>query len=129
MGRLRAERLERSERFADRGLALAQTLQRKRVFDRVVGQVVGCFTSVGANVFEADEAMSTKDFCKSLAIAVKEANEARFWLRQAKANLWVSPSRLVPIESEAIELKRVLGAIVLNTKRNDAKAVQSRARG
>ena len=129
MGRLRPELLERCERFADRGLALALTLQRKRVFNRAVDQVVGCFTSVGANVFEADEAMSRKDFCKSLTIAVKEANEARFWVRRAKANQWVAPSRLPSLEAEAMELKRLLGAIVLRTKQSDAKAMRSGTRG
>ena len=52
MARLRAEMLERVESFADRGLKLAQTLERKRVYPRVIDQTVGAFTSVGANVFE-----------------------------------------------------------------------------
>lgn len=120
MGRLRESLLERSETFADRGLSFAQALQRRRVFGRVVDQVVGCFTSVGANVFEADEAMTRKDFCKSMAIAVKEVNEARYWIRRAKANKWTSENRLVPLEAEALELKKVLGAIVLNTRGKDS---------
>jgi four helix bundle protein len=83
--------------------------------------MVGCFTSVGANVFEADEAMSRKDFCKSLAISVKELNESRYWIRRAAANGWTKPQRLAPLEAEAIELKRVLGAMVLRTARTTGK--------
>ena len=96
---------------------LTRELQKKRVFSRAIDHVVGCFTSVGANVFEADEAMSRKDFVKCLSIAVKEASEARYWVRRAKSNQWVSPKRLASLEQEAEEIRKVLGAIVLNTKR------------
>lgn len=117
MGRLKQQLLERCEAFADRGLALASALTRKRVFPRVIDQVCGCFTSVGANVFEADEAMTRKDFCKSLAIAVKELSECRYWIRRCRTNAWIPKERLELLEQEAIELRKVLGAIVLNTRR------------
>ena len=127
MGRFKPSLTERAEAFADRGLALARELERRRIWNRVVDQMVGCFTSVGANVFEADEAMSRKDFCRSLAISVKELNESRYWIRRASANGWVEPQRLEPLEAEAIELKRVFGAMVVRTARSTGKNGQRRA--
>jgi four helix bundle protein len=126
MGRLRASTLERAEQFADRGLAMARELERKRVWARVLDQVVGCFTSAGANLFEADEAMSRKDFAKALAISVKELNESRYWIRRAVANGWIPQKRLAPLESEATELKRMLGAMIVRTIRTTGKNGQRR---
>jgi four helix bundle protein len=51
-------------------------------------QIAASGTSVGANTFEADEAMSRKDFCKALGIANKELNETRFWLRLFVRREW-----------------------------------------
>lgn len=65
--------------------------------------------------------MSRKDFCKSLAIAVMELNECRYWIRRGASNGWVKPQRLAPLEAEAIELKRVLGAMVLRTVQTTGK--------
>ncbi|HMN39790.1 MAG TPA: four helix bundle protein [Phycisphaerales bacterium] len=121
MGRLRTPLLDRVEAFADRGLAFARKMEDEGVWNRVIDQTVGCFTSVGANVFEADEAMSRKDFCKALAISVKELNESRFWIRRAAKNAWVSAKRLAPLEAEAVELKRILGAMVLRTAQSTGR--------
>jgi four helix bundle protein len=49
----------------------------------------GSGTSVGANIFEADEAMSRPDFCRMLGIVIKELNETRFWLRLVVARKWI----------------------------------------
>lgn len=105
MARLQPELLMRVEAFADRMLDLASALAKAKVHARVIGQLVGCGTAVGANVFEADEAMSRADFCKCLAIAVKELNEARFWIRLVARQGWVASRRLTGLEAECVELK------------------------
>lgn len=116
MARLQESFLERIEQFCDRVLAVADALERKRVSRRIVDQIVGCGTSVGANVFEADEAMSRGDFVKSLCIATKEVNEARFWLRLAGRRNWLTAARLTPLLEECSELKRVFGSMISRTK-------------
>ena len=62
MARLKAELLERFEAYADRVADVGEELDRQGRFRRVVEQVVACGTSVGANAFEADEALSSADF-------------------------------------------------------------------
>ena len=44
-------------------------------------QLLRSATSIGANVEEAQAAQSKKDFVAKMAIASKEAREARYWLR------------------------------------------------
>lgn len=116
MSRLREELLERVVDFGDRGLQLADALNRKAP-RRNIDQIAACFTSVGANVYEAHEAMSERDFCKALGISIKEASESRYWLRIVARREWVPRQRLDPLETECVELIKILGAIIFKTKR------------
>lgn len=119
MGRLQAEFLDRVERFADRVMDVTDALESKQVSRRIMDQVAASGTSVGANTFEADEALSRKDFCKALGIANKELNETRFWLRLFVRREWLSPSSMSGLLAEAEELKRILGAMIAKTRSND----------
>ncbi len=116
MGRLKAATLERVEQFADRVLDVVETLEGKRVSARILSQLTGAGTSPGANVWEADEALSSKDFAKTLGIVVKELNEARYWLRLVGRRGWIAPKRLHPLEAEAIELKKMFGTMIHRTR-------------
>ena len=117
MARLRPELLERVEDVADRVLDVAEHVGSNRRFPRLIEQMAASGTSIGANVFEADEAMSAKDFCKCLCIAVKELNETRYWLRLFARRGWVAPKRIGPLETELVEVKKVLGAMIGATMR------------
>ncbi len=44
-------------------------------------QILRSGTSIGANVHEAQAALSPKEFVAKLSIASKEARETRYWLR------------------------------------------------
>ncbi|CAN5844625.1 hypothetical protein BH11PLA1_BH11PLA1_14120 [soil metagenome] len=97
-------------------MSTVDALAARRVSRRILDQVTGSGTSVGANCFEADEAMSAKDFCKVLAIVVKELNETRFWLRLAVRREWVPAARLAPLLMEAQELKMIFGSMIARTR-------------
>ncbi len=118
MARLQESFLERIEAFCNRAVAVAEALEKKKLSRRIVDQVIGCGTSVGANIFEADEAMSTSDFVKCVCIAVKELNEFRFWLRLALSQGWLRQSQLEPLLQETIELKKILGTMISRSKKS-----------
>ena len=44
-------------------------------------QLARAGTSIGANIHEAQYAQSKKDFASKLEIALKESNEASYWLK------------------------------------------------
>lgn len=46
----------------------------------IARQLLRCGTSIGANVFEAQNAESKADFIHKLKIAAKEATETLYWL-------------------------------------------------
>lgn len=68
----------------DFALAIVKEVRRLRETNRefeLTGQLVRSATSVGANVEEAGAGQTRKDFITKMAIAAKEANESRYWLR------------------------------------------------
>lgn len=120
MARLDADLLERYEDFSHRVTDVAEELERQKRFRRVVDQVVGCGTSVGANMSEADEAVSSPDFCRALGIALRELSETRFWLRFVAKRGWVPSERLDTLINECQELRRIAGAMLSRTRRRAA---------
>lgn len=116
VGRLELEFLDRIEHWCDRVLSVSETLEKQGRSRRITDQIIGSGTSVGANIFEADEAMSTKDFIKCTAIALKELNETRFWIRLITRQSWIAPDRLESFLDETNELRKILGSIIARTK-------------
>lgn len=116
MGRLKPEFLEQVESFVDRSLDVVDVLMEQRRNLRILDQLTGAATSVGANVFEADEAMSRADFRRCLGIAMKELNESFFWLRLCVRRGWVTEVRMMSLQAEVQELKSILGTILMKTR-------------
>jgi four helix bundle protein len=117
VGRLKADLLARVESYADRMLDVAESLAGQRRFRRVTDQISGCGTSVGANTFEADQAITRKDFIKTLSITAKELSESRFWLRLISRRGWIKPERLDPLLAETEELLAITNAMILRSRK------------
>jgi four helix bundle protein len=84
---------------------------------RLADQLLRAGTSVGANLEEAKAASSRKDFVPCVQIALKEARETKYWLRVC-AELRVGPDDLLKqLINEVDQVARILGAIVVKTKR------------
>ena len=117
MARLQPPFIERVEAFCDRVVHVAAALSDQSISRRIVDQLMAAGTSVGANTFEADEAMSRADFSKCLSIALKELNETRFWLRLAARHNWIPAKRLDPLLLELQEIRPIMGTMIARTKR------------
>ena len=88
---------ERTARFGEAIIDFAKKIPLGPVTDRIISQLVGAATSVGANYDEADDAVSKKDFLKCIGTCKKEARESKHFLRMV--------ARAVPeLKSEAREL-------------------------
>lgn len=77
-----------------------------------------CGTSIGANVREAQQAQSKKDFLSKISIALKEADETLYWLDLLNATDLLTKEQYVSFYREAASLKRLLVAIVKTTRTN-----------
>ena len=119
-GRLQDDMLDRAVEYGHRILSLAEQLETNGRPRRVIDQLVGSGTSVGANLFEAHEAMSRADFIKCVSIAVKELHETTFWLRVMVRQGYFTEDRMAPLLDESKELLAILKTIIARTKRNTA---------
>lgn len=72
---------ERTAQFGEAVIRFIKKIPRGPDNDRLISQLVGCGTSVGANYHEANEPMSKKDFRHSIRRCLKEAKETKFFLR------------------------------------------------
>ena len=74
---------ERTARFGESVIDFAKTIPQNAVTYRIIGQLVGAASSVGANYVEADDAVSKKEFLKNIGTCRKEARETKHFLRMA----------------------------------------------
>ena len=74
-------------------------------------------TSIGANVEEAQAGQSRPDFISKMAIALKEAREANYWLRLLEASEILPREKLIEIIREFDETKKIIGAIIVSSKK------------
>jgi four helix bundle protein len=104
---------ERAFRFGCRAVKLYRALRSAGgPAWEIAPQPLDAGTSIGANLEEATGGQSKPDFIAKVSIALKEAREARFWLRL------ISVSGLLPSDSvkadlqEAHEIVAILTTIV-----------------
>lgn len=72
---------ERTSRFGEQIILFAKKIPWSPVNNRLVDQLVGADTSVGANYGEADDGISRADFKHRISICRKESRETKFFLR------------------------------------------------
>jgi len=102
---------ERTARFGEAVIRFAKKIPRHPVNDRLVDQLVGAATSVGANYAEADDGVSRNDFRHRIGICRKEARESKHFLRMvAVAEESLKPEARV-LWQEAKELHLIFCAI------------------
>lgn len=76
---------ERTARFGEAIVRFAKKIPFNPVNNRLIDQLVGAGTSIGANYCEANDGISRKDFRHRIGICRKEAKETRFFLRMIAA--------------------------------------------
>lgn len=72
---------ERTAKFGEGIIKFAKKIPQGPVNNRLINQLVGAGTSVGANYCEADNGVSRKDFKKGIGTCRKEARETKFFVR------------------------------------------------
>jgi four helix bundle protein len=69
-------------------------------------------TSIGANIAEANGAISRSDFSSKLSIAHKESLETKYWLMLLKETNYLSEKECISLFQDADELSRILFSIL-----------------
>ena len=81
-------------------------------------QLLKSGTSIGANIAEANGAISNADFSSKMSITYKESLESKYWLSLLKDTGYIDEKDWKDIHSEADELSRILFSILKRTRIN-----------
>jgi len=107
---------EKSFKFALRIVNLYKYLISEKKEYIMSKQILRSGTSVGANIAEGVEAQSKKDFISKLSIALKEANETKYWLRLLIASDYINSNVGGNLKEELLEIIRILTAILKKSR-------------
>jgi four helix bundle protein len=102
---------ERTALFGESIINFARTVPRGPVTNRLIDQLVGAGTSVGANYCEADDAVSRKDFRHKIGTCKKEARETKFYIRMIVRAVPHLREAARPLWQEAKELHLIFAKI------------------
>ena len=97
--------------FAVRIVKLYQYLCEEKKEYILSKQLLRCGTSIGANVSEAQRGQSKPDFYAKIAIALKEANETRYWIRLLHATEYLNDKEYSNLDCDINEIISILVAI------------------
>jgi four helix bundle protein len=110
---------ERTARFGEAIIDFAKTIPQSAVTHQIISRLVGAGTSVGANYVEADDAVSKKEFLKSIGTCKKEAREVKHFLRMAVPANPELKSEARKLWTEAKELHLIFWRIWRSGKMDD----------
>ena len=87
-------------------------------------QLLCCGTSIGANIIEANGAISENDFSAKMSIAYKECLETKYWLNLLKDTEYIDEKTYKSMYEQADEIGKMLFAILKKTRINKRQTRQ-----
>ena len=100
--------LEKSEDFAGRIVKMYQYLTVEKKEFILSKQVFRSGTSIGANLTESRNAQSTSDYIHKQNIALKEADETAYWLKNLYKGGYLNEKEYLSISQDCDELIKML---------------------
>ena len=101
----------KSFQFAIRIVKLCKHIQDSKREFTLTKQLLRSGTSIGANVMEAEHAITQKEFLQKMYIAYKESNETLYWLELLLESGYVAPEGYQRLYTECNEIEKMLSAI------------------
>ena len=85
----------------------------ENVYSSLFSQLIRSATSIGANVVESKAGSSRKDWIKFLIIALKSANETKYWLCLIRDTMEVDSAKIGELLREAEEISNIIASIII----------------
>jgi four helix bundle protein len=102
--------------FAIRVVKAYQFLSEEKREFVLSKQLLRSGTSIGANVAEANGAISKADFSSKISISYKECLETKYWLSLLKDTDFINQQTFDSIFEDADELAKILFSILKKTR-------------
>jgi four helix bundle protein len=104
--------------FAKEVVIFIGKLKYERIYFSLFDQSIRSVTSIGANLVEKMAGSSKNDFLKFNIIALKSANETKYWLCLIRDTLKIDKTLLERFIKEADDISKIIASIVINSKSN-----------
>ncbi|MFI3129354.1 MAG: four helix bundle protein [Bacillota bacterium] len=111
----------KSKQFAIRIIKLYKHLTEVKHETIMSKQLLRCGTSIGANLFESEHAQSESDFLHKNNIALKEANETKYWLELLRETEYITEKQFDSLMLDCLEINRLLAASIKTLKEKTNK--------
>jgi four helix bundle protein len=109
---------DRVFKFGVRVIKMTNALPKTPSGYAIANQVVRSGTSIGANIEEAQSAVSRKDFIHSINIALKEARETYYWIKILTCSEILNQKQIKELLEENEEIIKILVTIIKRSKEN-----------
>ena len=111
------EILDLSFKFAVRIVNLYKHLKKEKQEYVLSKQLLRSGTSIGANITEAQDAQSKKDFISKLSISLKEAKETRYWILLLIETEYLprNSENVKSLQNELISIIKLLTSILISS--------------
>ena len=113
-----------SKKFALRIIRLYRYILKERHEYDMSRQIYRSGTSIGANIAESKNAQSKLDFINKLSLALKEADETRYWLDLLFESETISEAEYQSITNDLSVIIGTLVKIIKKTKENLDQTIQ-----
>lgn len=107
---------DKSYAFALRVVKLSRHLQKEQQEYILSRQVLRSGTSIGTLIMEAEFAESSKDFVHKMSIALKEANETKYWFNLIKDSELIETNLFDSLHSDVKEIIAMLVSTIKTLK-------------
>ncbi len=107
---------QKSLKYAVRIVNLSKYLREEKNEYTLSKQILRSGTSIGANIAEAEAAVSRKDFLSKNYIAFKECFETLYWLELLKETDYITSEMYQSMYQDCEELRKLLSSITKTTK-------------
>jgi four helix bundle protein len=107
---------EKSFSFALEVIQIYKKLSSEKKEFVMSKQLLRSGTSIGANIREAEYAQSKADFINKLSIALKEANEADYWIELLHISGYINLEDFQNTKQKVSEQLRLLTSIINTSK-------------
>jgi len=114
--KFKIEFIKRLIRFSLEVIKFCNEIRTDRNLWAVADQLLRSATSVGANVIEAKSCGSKKDYIRFFEIALRSANETKYWLILVKEGNQKFSSSAEILLKEASEIANIIGAGIITMK-------------
>jgi len=106
---------QRCYQFSKEIVLFISNAKYEKVYFSIFDQLLRSATSVGANIVEAKSGSSTKDFKKFYIIALKSANETKYWLCLLRDTILIeNKEQLNSLLKEADEISKIIASIIIS---------------